>query len=450
MRRTLLVLCTTVLALSAVPALGAPAGGVVGPPTPSITSDNVTHVGYLPEEAPSVSGRVVKVGEQLRFYTSGFKGLSIYDVTEPASPRLLGRLSLPHSQNEDVDVSDDGSRVIISADGGFLLPLFLGTGIHVIDTSDPTNPRKVGFHASGHHTSSCADPACNIIYGSGGETFDLTDPTNPKTLTLGWQQVLERQGVRLTQGAHDFSRDATGLMLSDTIPRVLLDPGSDPARPTVVTTSGRQLKSSLQLAYQHNSTRPNAEAWTSRGEADTDPALRPGELMIANGETNLRPRCGGGSNGPIATWSMRDFDKGADMKPLEIFRPVANGTYTDGNPAVNALGCSGHYFDYRDDVLAAAWFEHGVRFIDVDPTTGKMEEIGFFQPINGSSGAAYWIDDEYVYVTDYARGIDILRFDRSADRPVADEIAASWLSGLDNAAATLSERERAYCSLAVR
>ncbi len=31
------------------------------------------------------------------------------------------------------------------------------------------------------------------------------------------------------------------------------------------------------------------------------------------------------------------------MKQLDVLRPVS-GDYTDGNPAVNGLGCSGHWF----------------------------------------------------------------------------------------------------------
>ncbi len=59
---------------------------------------------------------MMTVNGQPRFYVTGAKGLTIYDVTDPALPRLIGHLPLPHFQNEDVDVSEDGSRVIISSD----------------------------------------------------------------------------------------------------------------------------------------------------------------------------------------------------------------------------------------------------------------------------------------------------------------------------------------------
>jgi hypothetical protein len=459
MKRRLLPLALSLLAFSlpqagnALP-LGPEALSVSGPGPGGFMSDNVTWAGYLPLESPAVSGRVVKVGEQTRFYVSNMKGLTIYDVTNPATPVELGRLLLPHSQNEDMDVSADGSRAIISADGCLLLCFEASPGIHVIDTSNPANPVKVGFHAEGHHTSTCADAACSVLYGSEGSTFTISP--NGATVTkaaTGWRSYISAatQGVLCNVGgSHDMNRDASGLISIDSSPRCIIDPRENPLEPIVVNRS--TVPGSKQLAYQHNSQRPNADEWVPRDPAAPDyddPALRPGELLIGNGETNLVPRCNGTSNGPIATWSMRNFEQAQPMQVLKVFRPTVNGTYSDGNPAVNVLGCSGHYFDERDNILAAAWFEHGTRFIKVDPTNGDMTEVGYFQPVVGSAGAAYWIDDEYVYVTDYERGVDILRFDRTAPPPTDSELSDSWLASLDRSS-SLAEAERYACKRSSR
>lgn len=450
-RKLLLLVCSLALVSTGL----APAGAVSeqGPGPGGFMSDNVEWVTHLPGTEQGVSGRVVRVGDQTRFYTTGAKGLFIFDVTTPTTPKQLGFLALPHLQNEDVSVSADGSRVVIGADGGLLVPLMMGTGIHVIDTSDPANPKKVGFHADSNHTASCADPACNFVYGSSGNTYDLTNPASPLKVTPGWKDFIGSAAsnvkVTLTQGAHDLSMDDAGLVSADTVPRVILDPRTDPTRPQVVATSGR-LRGSMGLAYQHNSDRPDATAWQPRdpSAADySDPALRPGELLIGNGETNLKARCDGSTNGPIATWSMRNFDQGEQMTPLEVFRPAVNGTWTDSNPAVNALGCSGHYFDERGGILAAAWFEHGVRFISVDKTNGKLAEVGWWQPVVTSAGAAYWIDDNYVMVTDYIRGVDIIKFDRGETPPAPEEAARSWLAKIDATAAEASAREQYICRL---
>jgi hypothetical protein len=120
------------------------------------------------------------------------------------------------------------------------------------------------------------------------------------------------------------------------------------------------------------------------------------------------------------------------MKQLDVMRPV-NGGYTNGDPAVTALGCSGHWFTQKDAkdgsiLVAAAWYEHGTRFLKVDPRTGKIRQVGYFQPVRGSTSQAYWIPGtDYVWSIDYHSGIDILKFDQSAKAPTTQQINASWL-----------------------
>ena len=79
-----------------------------GPGVGGFMSGNVTYVGTIPLDSPGVGGRMLKVGDQMRFYVTGLKGLTIYDVTNPALPSVLGVFPYYHAQNEDVDVSDDG------------------------------------------------------------------------------------------------------------------------------------------------------------------------------------------------------------------------------------------------------------------------------------------------------------------------------------------------------
>jgi hypothetical protein len=95
----------------------------------------------------------------------------------------------------------------------------------------------------------------------------------------------------------------------------------------------------------------------------------------------------------------------------DVYR-VDGGAYVDGRPPANT-GC-GHWFDTHPEwrnggLVAMAWYEHGVRLLSVDGD-GKIEEAGYFVPVDGATSAAYWVTDEIVYATDYnGRGIDILR-----------------------------------------
>lgn len=455
MRRNpvLLILALLLGALVAAPATADSTGTPVElqqlePGIGGFMSPNVTYVGTLPQESPGIGARLLNVGGQQRFYVTGAKGLTIFDVTDPAAPKELGRLPLPHFQNEDVDVSDDGNRVIISTDTaavrlnpGAPAPVSQGNGIHIIDTSNVAAPKLVGFIGLSNHTTTCADAACNWLYGSSGQIVDATDPAAPKDTGKKWF----RNGVT---GSHALNRDASGLLISDSTPRLALDV-TDPQNP-VALAEGRPdtRKFGKDGLLQHNNVRPRAEQWVPRVEGDTDPLMRPGELLIGNSESNVNRNCS--SAGGLSTWSMVDFDKGAPLTQVDVFRPF-NGNWADGNPAINALGCSGHWFTVDGDMVVTAWYEHGIRFFSVDPTTGKITQKGYFQPVATQAGAAHWVTapngDKYVLAPDYARGIDILKFTPDAPVPTAEEFRASWLANLGKVGPQAEAERQAWPSM---
>lgn len=425
-------------------------------PGVSITTPNVTHVGYIADVGPTVSARLVEVGAQKRLYVSSIgRGLTIYDVTQPANPKLIGALPLGGWQNEDMAVSDDGKVTVLAYGDSNNYEFNL-----VIDTSDPTLPRVASRTSGGDHTAECVTPTCSYLYGSEGNIYDLRNLSSPVTVG-SWITKARAQGVNITGFPHKVVRDAAGYVITDSSPRAMFDV-SNPADPVVVSRH-KNPPPSNNIQYQHNNLRPRAEDWQPREpEEDTDPALRPGELLLANGETNAVPQCNG-AGGPFMTWRMTNWDRYRDTSGAEgqfqlikTFRPLKNGNYMDGNPAVNALGCSGHWFDWTTSrnsgdtyVVAAAWFEHGVRFLEVDAKTGNIKEVGFFQPVDGSTGATYWIDDEYLYTTDYVRGIDILRFDHDLQaRPTQSELDANWIAGLDLPTLPATAFEQYVCRFA--
>lgn len=447
-----------------------------------ITSPNVEYVGTIPIDAPGVGGALVEehgVTGQRLFVATGLKGLSVYDVSDPADPSLIGFLPFYHAQNEDLSISTDGTRAIISADGSIAVPVApVNIGVHVIDLTDPADPQLLASIGESNHTAECADFDCNWIYGS--STAGIYDATRADegiiTRVEGRnynEYTGENGGQATASGRHASNLDESGLVITDSNPRLVLDPrphvGDDGERygydnPEVLAVGFRNDRTDGRL--QHNNFRPNATEWEPRDP--TDPAdaydtdglsrfnpvtttlpegsLRDGELLVANSETNVNPTCN--MAGAISTWDMRDFDKGRAPVQLDVFRPL-NGDYaSDGNPAINALGCSGHWFGVDGNFVTASWYEHGVRFFDIGLDTGAIEEVGFFQPVATQAGAAHWITEEIVYSVDYARGIDIIRFDREGERPTEEERVASWMANLgvvgEHAAA-----ERYFCSFAV-
>lgn len=448
MRRALCVLVVVAMGLVGAPVavgegipmsplfhLGALTGGL------TLKSGNITYVGTIPVDAPGVSGRVVEVDGQRRLYVSGARGVSIYDVTKPERPDLMGHLPLPNWQNEDVSVSADGDWVLVTEYTGSLY-------VHVVDARNPRVPVVAStlLLQSAGHTSECLDPECDWVYGSEGQILDLRDKHRPVVRPEKWTELM---GL---PAGHAINIDAAGLATIDTTPLTMADL-RDPLRPEVLAQAAPGEQRAKGTAYQHNTLRPRADEWTPRSSAagPDDGALRPGELILSNGETNLTGTCNAGS-GPFATWSARDWDEGAPLEVLDVFRPVS-GTWTNGDPALNVLGCSGHWFTTRtvgdDQLVAAGWYEHGTRLLRVDGATGAISQVGWYQPILGSASAAYWVGDTHIYVVDYARGIDVLRYDPDAPPQRASSVAASWMASL-GALNPLAALERQVCELFAR
>ena len=94
--------------------------------------------------------------------------------------------------------------------------------------------------------------------------------------------------------------------------------------------------------------------------------------------------------------------------------------------------CSAHYFDYRDGIVAQGWYEEGTRFLDVrDPT--HVTQVGYWVPTKGETWSVVYPPTdptgEVVYALDFARGIDVLRLDRSSLRERRAPVRRSWLAG---------------------
>ncbi len=447
MRRPVIALTAAAALLTAAGASSAAtlsSGAAVPPAIPStpvtapFISPNVSHVGTIPLEGVGVSMETVTVGNQVRAFVSGAGGLSIYDATDPTKPELLGHLPIYNWENEDIAVSKDGKTAFLTEFDGILY-------VHAVDVSNPMLPTITDTIATGGaHTVVCADDPCSYLYGSEGQTYDVRDRAN-----ISKVPAAQSWGGQLKASGHNLHQDGQGLWIADTSPLIVFKQGTtdgkiDPLKVTKITDG----VVSKDTNYQHNNIRPNAGNYASRplvadstGKLvqDTSGGLRDGELLLGNGESNFEPQCNGGS-GAFSTWSMVNFDKKATkgMTQVDVLRPI-QGDYTNGDPAINEMGCSGHWFTQRnaDDneniLVAAAWYEHGTRFLKVNRSTGKISQVGFFQPVRGAASEAFLMPTkvagkDVVWTIDYHSGIDILTFDQSKPAATAAQSNASWMA----------------------
>ena len=345
-----------------------------GPTLGGLASDNVTYVTTVPFEAGGALTGARVVGDHL--YVAGARSFSIYDVSVPAAPELLSVTPTgPQFPNEDVDTN--GEILLVSNE--------VGATLQVWDVENKATPALLAeVEDVDDHTFTCVLD-CSWAYGSRGAIVDLRDPASPRLASF-WGAIPNNDGF-------DATEVAPGMILTATRTIRLLDARREPAEPRLVAqagTSDNRLIHSLR--------------WPNGGRD---------RFFLVQGETPFSRFCNDES-GAFMTWDTRNHRRTRSFRLVDEYR-VTNGNYADGNPPAGAAGCTAMWFQehptFRNGgLVASAFFEHGARFLEVDPK-GQISELGYFLPAGGETIATYWVSDEIVYAIDTVRGIDVLRFD---------------------------------------
>lgn len=356
------------LSLSALPAAES------APVTPGFATPNVEWIANVPLHADSAGARIV--GKYL--YASDSRALTIYDISDPELPVPVGATPIPqvpYVPQEDLETN--GKVLVLGQD--------TGPGVlFVFDVSVKPAPRLLtAYRGASSHTITCVLD-CRYLYNSNGQIVDLREPATPKVVG-DWTG-----GRNFKTGAHDLTEVRPGLVLASSNPLVYLDARRNPAKPKVIATS-----KGLDGRFVHGNLWPNA---------GTD------RWILAGGET------GGGDCGDETAGAFMTFDA-KTWRMVDEFRPASSQNPAEGG-AVASTWCT-HWFStrpgYRNGgIVAMGWYERGTRFLRVS-SKGRIEEVGWFLPAGTSASAAYWVSKDLVYVFDYQRGLDIVRF---SDKPV--------------------------------
>ena len=361
-----LALCITNLSLSPAPASEA-----------YFASENVELIETIPLDASAGGGRLVDD----KFYVTTSAGLTIFDVSKPEDPKVLGVLDLrmlPRTfAPEDVDTN--GEVLIIPTRD-------VPGDLYVIDVRNPKSPKVVKqLPGAAEHTMSCVLD-CSYAFGDAGLLVDL-DPMQDAHVVGSWDE-----GTRMNEvQSHDVTEIRPGVVLTASEPAFLID-----ARKEVSPSRIRAVGPMPEGVYIHGADWP-------RGGRD--------RFVLIGTENEGPPRCGELERGELMVFDASHWTTHSAWDLKGVYR-VNGGTFTDGRAPLNTA--CGHWFDthpnfHNGGLVAMAWYEHGVRFLNVTDG-GDVEEVGHFVPVDGSTSAAYWITDEIVYATDYnLRGIDILR-----------------------------------------
>ncbi len=319
-----------------------------------------------------VSVRLCDTSERNR-KTDAFRGLAIYDVNEPAAPRLLSEYHSGAQTQGANDVSlavrPDG-RAVLSAT---VMQSYLHTGgragdWRLVDVSDPEHPRQV---AEWDYRS----------YLPAGDRARSNRELHVHT------SLLSASGEQVWLGVWD-----AGLIQLDL---------RNPEAPKFI--------SSVPVGEGHGG--------NAHGVA-FDPASG---LLIRNDE-NLEWLT---EDGEIQPWGGQTFYDASDPADVELI-----GSFTTANTDLTAgVPAAPGYFTAHEAVLVnnieyVSWYSDGIRIVDLSDA-GAPTEIGHFVPPptpdpqahflgqgRGSSFAMVWgvvVTNGYIYLTDMHSGLWIVR-----------------------------------------
>ena len=408
-------------------ATAAPTGRAALGPTPpaGAISPNVQFVANIPQAQSAISLNFI--GSTM--FVSAVSGLSSYDISDPANPKLLGALPYYIWENEDVDVDAARHLLFVSRDPrGFTSPAttaFPYGAVEVYDVSNPSVFRLLSVTPlpTGHTTTCVAHcrwtwtggPATSQLdqrnWGFGRPIFalDMKDPSHPVQCP---HPIDAGRSDGQTTYAHDVQVDSAGIAWVS---------GDGGIRGYWVSGRHRDPVDGKMKTATGCDPVPYAGGGTTLGRYNTRAGLmhnawrnlRSHNILYATEEVTGAASCAG--FGRFAVYDLRGSFHGEGWRNIAKthFRLRQLSTWTPEKQP-GSSGCdSAHYFtDRGDEVLAGAYYTQGTRFLDVsDPRHPR--QIGYFRPNDANTWAAYW-HNGYVFIADFGRGIDIVRLTGTA------------------------------------
>lgn len=403
---------------------GLPGPAAAAPPAGAI-SRNVKYVTTIPEMTSAISIGFIKD----TMFVSTAHGVYSYDVSDPAAPELLGALPMYIWENEDVDIDVKRNLLYISRDPrGFTSPaapgsLFPYGAVHIVSVKDPAAMVQLNvIPVPAGHTTTCINK-CQYIWTSGpgastttqsewdGRPIFATDVSNPHEPVSCPDPIDTQRNDGITDYVHDVQVDAKGIAWVAGAGGVRgywtsgthKDPVTGKKRQAtgcnpIPYAGGGTPTSATPSRFMHNSWR-NLKAKVNG---------RRGDVLYATEEA-ITSDCR--TSGRFVTYDLKGSYEGQGWKNIEKtkFRMKALDTWTP-EKAQGATGCaSAHYFEDRGDgLLAYSFYGQGTRFLNAS-NPKNIKQVGYFRPNDADAFASYW-HKGYVFVADFSRGVDIIRF----------------------------------------
>ncbi|KGN37079.1 hypothetical protein N801_01050 [Knoellia aerolata DSM 18566] len=405
-------------------------------------SKNVQHLFNIPHITPvdSTGSDITFSGDKA--FVGNYDGFVIYDVSTPASPKVLSRVLCPGSQN---DITISGDLLYLSTDSSrsdtscesTTSPTTLKAsweGIKIFDVSDPTNPvyikaveTKCGSHTNTLVPSEKSDFIYVSSYSPRADYPDCQPPHDsisivevPKADPTSAKVVAEpnlfpdggNPGGRneagnsysATTGCHDITaypskKIAAGACMGD---GVIMDI-SNPVAPKVIET----VQDTTNFAFWHSATFNNkgtkvifTDELGGGGQATCNATVGPTR----------------GANGI--------YDLSADNQlTFKSYYKIPRHQ----NASENCVAHNGSLIPLNGrDVMVQSWYMGGTSFWDFTDSENPRE-IGYFErgPNGnvGGGGGGTWSSYYYnghVFSSDLGKGFDVLKITDPSLKKAAD------------------------------
>jgi hypothetical protein len=403
------------------------------------SSPNLRQIANLPKQGPFDTENALNsdIAFQGPFaYAGNYNGFTIYNIANPAAPKVMSQVLCPGSQN---DVSVYGDLLFLSTDSSrsddscASVPQSAAVkesweGIKVFDISDKKNPQYIksvetdcGSHTHtlvpakdgtsvylyvSSYSPSAAFPDCRPPHDSISIVkVPLESPTDaavvatPNLFPDGGYPG--RPGGSATTGCHDITvypqQDlAAGACMGD---GVLMDI-SDRAAPRVIN----RVRDTVNFAFWHSATFNN----TGTKVVFTD-ELGGGGAATCN--TTVGPNRGADA--------IYDITGAGDARTM-VFRSYYKIPRTNGDTE-NCVAHNGSLIPVPGrDIMVQAWYQGGISVWDFTDSANP-KEIGYWERgplsdtrmVTGGAWSSYYYNG-HVYSNDIQKGLDVVEIDQAS------------------------------------
>jgi hypothetical protein len=357
-----------------------------------------------------VQGRIAYVGHQ-----HGPDGTTILDISDPRQPRVLNRLMTSHPWSHSHKVRVVGDLMVVNSEiepGKGDRLSYPDGGFRIYDITTPASPKLITFlktHARGVHRFDLDESYAYISTEMAGFVgniliiYDIRNPSKPVEVSRWWMAGQNAAGGEpphprgRDHSLHHAMRCGDELYAGCWFSGISIIDVSDIARPR---TLGR-----------HEYDPPHAEPTHTFLKVPFP--IRGRSIAVSTEEERAKRGADiGKPHAPLRTWDVTDP---TEPKILCTYQLEEQAQPYHGNDVRFGTHQLREIVD-QDCMLYVTWFAGGLRMIDIsDPS--RPEEKGYFIPQPTTGKTTPWTNDVarddrgLVFLTDKVRGLDVIALD---------------------------------------